>query len=139
MQTDLDYEVGGLSYRRRADGIHEFRLQVVTTISVDAWYETVSAIESHARITNEHVRSLYHVHGLWPTPYAAKRIMEMSHKTSSNLRVSTAVLMEDNAIGVVVVQALLRQIPSTRLNMNQIFFQEEEAVLWLEDRRKLLG
>lgn len=139
MQTDLDYEVGGLSYRRRADGIHEFRLQVVSTVSVDAWFETGSAIESHARVTNEHVRSLYNVQGLWPTPYATKRIVELSRKTAPTLRASTAVLMDDHAIGVVIVQALLRQLPSNRINMNQIFFHEDDALRWLEDRRKLLG
>lgn len=139
MNTDLDYEVGGLSYRRRADGIHEFRLQAVTTMSVDAWYETASAIENHARVTNEHIRSLYHIHGLWPTPYATRRIVELSRKTSPHTRISTAVLMDDHAIGVVVVQALLRQVPCTRLNTSQIFFQEDEALHWLEERRKILG
>ena len=141
MNTDLDYEVGGLSYRRRADGIHEFRFQVVTTVSVDAWFETASAIESYARVKNEHIRSLYRIHSLWPTPYAAKRIIELTRKTSPALRISTAVLMDDHAIGIVVVQALLRQIPvsASRLNMNQIFFQEEDALHWLEERRKLLG
>lgn len=139
MQTELDYEIGGLSYRRRADGIHEFRLQVVTTMSVDAWFETASAIESYAQVTNEHIRSLYRIYNLWPTPYAAKRIIELSRKTAPNMRVSTAVLMEDQAIGIVVVQALLRQIPASRLKMNQIFFQEDEALRWLEERRKAIG
>ena len=139
MQTDLDYEVGGLSYRRRADGIHEFSFQVVTTMSVDAWFETTEAIQNHAQLTNEHVRALYRIHGLWPTPYAAKRIIDMTRKTSPTLRVSTAVLMDDHAIGIVVVQALLRQIPLSRLKMNQIFFEEAEALHWLEERRKLLG
>src|SRR5688572_12767956 len=132
MNTELDYEVGGLSYRRRADGIHEFRLQVVTTVSVDAWYETASAIESYAHVTNEHIRSLYRIHSLWPTPYATKRIIELTRKTSPTLRISTAVLMDDHAIGVVIVQALLRQVASTRSNMNQIFFHEEDALHWLE-------
>ena len=139
MQTDLDYEIGGLSYRRRADGIHEFRLKAVTTVSIDAWYETVTAIEAHARVTNEHICSLYHVHGLWPTPYAAKRIVEMSRKTAPHLRLSTAVLMNDDAIAIVTIQALLRQIPTTTLNTHQIFFQEEEATHWLNERRKTLG
>jgi hypothetical protein len=141
MNTDLDYEVGGLSYRRRADGIHEFRFQVVTTMSVDAWFETASAIESYAHVKNDHIRSLYHIQGLWPTPYATKRIIEMARKTSSGQRLSTAILMDDHAIGIVVVQAILRQIPPSpsRLNMSQIFFQEDEALHWLEERRKALG
>jgi len=139
MQTDLDYEVGGLSYRRRADGIHEFGFQVLTTMNVDAWFETTEAIEKHAQLTNQHVRALYHIHGLLPTPYAAKRIIDMTRKTSPTMRTSTAVLMDDHAIGIVVVQALLRQIPASHLKMNQIFFEEAEALHWLEERRKALG
>ena len=137
MKTEhFDYEVNGLAYRRRADGIHEFYFRVVTTASVDAWYETVSAIEKQARLRNEHVCSLYHVQGLWPTPYATQRIIAMTRQTHHDLITSTAILLNDNAIGIVMVQGILRQIPARPSQGIQIFFQDEDALAWLDERRK---
>jgi hypothetical protein len=137
MQTErLDYEVGGLAYRRHASGVHEFRFRSVTTSSVDAWFETISAIESHARLYKEHICALYAVQGLWPTPYATQRIIAMSRKTSPQIRASSAVLMDDNAIGIVLVQGILRQIPVRPLQGVQIFFQENDALSWLDERRR---
>jgi hypothetical protein len=112
MKTEqFDYEVNGLAYRRRSDGTHEFHFKVVTTSSVDAWYETLSAIEKQAQMRKEHVCSLYHVQGLWPTPYATQRIISMARQTHPSLVTSTAILLNDNAIGIVMVQGILRQIP----------------------------
>lgn len=132
----LDYEVGGLAYRHHTNGVHEFRFRSVTTSSVDAWFETLSAIENHARLYKEHIRALYAVQGLWPTPYATQRIIAMSRKTSSQIIASTAILMEDNAIGIVLVQGILRQIPMRPTQGIRIFFQESEAMDWLEERRR---
>ncbi|GEM_PF-2627071 len=135
----LDYEVGGLAYRRRADGIHEFRVFTVNNASVDAWYETVMAIARQARHTDEHVRTLYHVEGLWPTPYAAQRIINVNREVPRDLRLSTAILLDDNAISVVIVQGLIRQLPTEAHKLVHIFFQVGEALHWLEERRKLVG
>lgn len=140
MKTErLDYEVGGLAYRRHPNGVHEFRFRSVTTSSVDAWFDTLTAIENQARLYQEHVRSLYHVQGLWPTPYATQRIIAMNRQTSSSLKTSTAVLLDDDAIGIVLVQGILRQLPTSPHKSIQIFFQEHDAMQWLDERLRALG
>jgi hypothetical protein len=137
MKTELfDYEVNGLAYRRRAEGIHEFYFRVVTTASVDAWFETLTAIERNARVCKEHVCSLYHVEGLWPTPYATQRIIAMTRQTLPTLFASTAILLNDNAIGIVLIQGIIRQIPTRPSQNIQIFFQEADALQWLQERKR---
>lgn len=128
-------ELPGFISQRTPDGIYKFTIRDMKPASVDAWFETLMAIEAEIVPQDGHMRCIYTMYGVWPSPYTIKRVLEASRKAPETLKASSAiVLVNTPSIAVRIVQSLLRQMPVYALQARQIFFNEADALRWLNAR-----
>jgi len=134
-----DSPLTGFSSQQTPEGIHKFYVHDTKPPSVDLWFETLMQIEEGIIKCDGHMRCLYYMYGVWPTPYTIKRVLEASRRAPETLKASSAVFFIDTPnLAVRIVQSLLRQMPSYALQARQIFFNEAEALAWLEERDKIV-
>lgn len=125
----------GFSSQQTPDGITIFHIRDMKPASVDAWFETLMALEADLFPQDGHMRCLYRMDGVWPTPYTIKRVLEASRKAPETLKSSSAiVMMQSNGVAVRMVQSLFRQMPAYATQSRQIFFHEADAMRWLASR-----
>jgi hypothetical protein len=139
MFTDLQQETSTFYYRYREDGIHEFSFRAMTQIEIDNWSEIARRIKPTVVENRLHLCSLYRLTGVTPNAYTIRNAMQIINHLPKTLPVSTAMLLDGSSITTIIAQMFLRQLPVRALQARQIFFQEEDALHWLAERRKLLG
>jgi len=133
--TTLEQETSTFSYHFRQDGIHEFLFHAVTPVEVNQWIDTTQHMKPFVIEHQLHVRALYHMAHVWPTPYAIRNATETIRQLPKTIPTSTALLLDDSNILITLVQMFLRQMPVRAMQSRRIFFQEDSAIQWLEERR----
>lgn len=127
--------LSGFTSQKTPEGIYKFHIRDMRPTSVDAWFETLMDIEEELIPQDGHMRCVYYMYGVWPTPYTIKRVLEASRKAPETLKSSSAiVLVNTPSIAIRIVQSLLRQMPVYALQARQIFFNESDAIRWLHAR-----
>lgn len=139
MYQHLTFTTSALEYHYRDDDIHEFIFHSVADETIDLWVSTIHKIKPIAVESSAHIRSIYNIQGLWPTPYATRQAIAVNRLLPKHIRNSTALLMDDNSMGLTVAQMILRYMPSHTTQSRRIFFHTDEALRWLEDRRMILS
>lgn len=138
MFTMFQRSIGGFSYRHRDDEIHEFTFSAVTPLEVDAWIALTNDLKPLVVAHNHHMRSIYHLESVWPSPYAVRSATAVMKSLPRTLRNSTALLLDDHHVAVTVTQMILRQLPMQTIQARQVFYTEAEAVRWIRERERLL-
>jgi hypothetical protein len=127
-------DLPGFTTQKTPEGIHKFYIHNMKPASVDAWFDTLMAIEKEIIAQDGHMRCLYYLYA-WPTPYTIKRVLEASRRAPETLKSSSAIfLVESSGVGVRIIQSLLRQMPVYAMQARQIFFKEADALAWLQIR-----
>lgn len=134
MQDD-ETSVEGFSYRLRDDGIHEFHFSQLTDAVVDAWLKMASQVDE-APYGSARFYSLYRINNLWPTPYAVRAFTTYLRHVRSDIEFTTAVVMGDSSAALLVIQAILRQMPGRFSARHRLFFNSDEAIAWLHERQR---
>lgn len=128
-------KLSGFNSQKTPEGIYKFYIYDMKPTTVDAWFETLMDIEEELIPHDGHMRCIYYMYGIWPSPYAIKRVLEASRKAPETLKASSAVvLVQSSGVGVRIVQSLLRQMPAYATQSRQIFFNEADAMRWLHAR-----
>ena len=126
--SNLNEDTSTFSYRFRDNGIHQFVFRAVTPVEVNKWIDTTQRMKPIAIAHNLHIRSLYHMRGVLPSPYAVRNALETIRQLPKTMPTSTALLVNDSNIVIILVQMILRQAMPHALQSRQIFFQEDEAL-----------
>jgi hypothetical protein len=127
--------LAGFLSQKTPEGIYKFTIRDMKPTSVDAWFETLMDIEEELIPHDGHMRCVYIMHGIWPSPYAIKRVLEASRRAHETLKASSAVVLVNTpGIAIRIVQSLLRQMPVYALQSRQIFFNEGDAMRRLHAR-----
>ena len=132
MTTD---QLPGFTSQQTSDGLYRFFIRDMKPASVDAWFDMLMTLQAEVFAANGHMRVLYTLYGVWPTPYTIKKVLEASRNAPENLKSSSAILLvEANGVTVRILQSMFRQMPVYASQSRQIFFDESDALRWLDER-----
>lgn len=118
-------------YSLAEDGVHVFRFDDVTRASIDAWHDVVSQIDAEGEKHSSHIRYLYDLRKVMPTPYAIAQASKLSTMVPSNVRQSIAVL-SGNSVTTNLFGGLVRRLMGSNERSIRFFNTEEDAMAWLE-------
>lgn len=132
----------GLVYQLNEAGIHEYHFYDLKPATVDNWQASVAQIDQDGFERGEHVRFLFYIYNLWPTTYSTQRSLAASKQLPPAHKYSTAIVLQGyNTIALKMMQMVLRQMPQGEggHQVRQIFFNEAEALKWLDERQNIIA
>lgn len=138
MFQTLEQSIEGFSYRYTREKFHEFIFRAVTPVEIDAWVTVIEQVRPLIVQHDLHMCALYDLRGQWPTPYGTRQALMILRVQPATLRLSSALLINDQPIAVTLVQMILRQIPLNAVQAHQVFTTDEAARRWLIGRRAAL-
>ena len=138
--TGISQNAGVIYRHDTRTSIHEFHVWDMRPASVNQWFDSLSELEQTALESQEHLCCLYFIYGIWPTPYAIKRILDLSRQSPPALMLSSAIVPIGCTEEIIrMLEDTLRQLPAYSDYKRQIFLFAGEAAEWLHERRAARG
>jgi hypothetical protein len=127
----------GFSCFQREDGIVVYQFTDSKRYTIEEWAKVSMANDQFAIEHNVHIRLLYLIKGITATPYAVKRVIDISSSTPKGIKESMAFIAGDTIVAT-LLNVIFLQINQNSFSSMQIFNTEEQGVRWLNQRTELI-
>lgn len=128
----------GLVYAKYHPHIHAFTFTNMTKATVDAGYKVVTALDKDYAEKKIHIQYMYILDDAQYTPYLLKKLKQSVDIMPATLQQSVAVVA-DSFLTRVFQAIVIPKVVQFVMQSTKFFLTEEEAFVWLEERRKSMS
>ncbi|HRE48357.1 MAG TPA: hypothetical protein PLD47_11590 [Aggregatilineales bacterium] len=118
--------------------IHILNITNLRRETVDVLLDIIALQNKTARETHSHLRRLFILKGIFPTPYFTTRVLRDPQKYQAPPHSSNAVVTNDGLMWR-VVRGLIGKLDTSADSTTHMVGNEAEAYAWLDARHKTLG